>query len=817
MDPERLIFDFGLVMALLLVAPLISARLRLPDIVGLILAGVAVGEHGMGLFRLDATFQLLGAVGLLYLMFLAGLEINLNEFHRYRKPSLVFGLATFLIPQVAGTLGAVWLLGFGWPKAILLASMFASHTLIPFPLVQRLGLGRHRSVTTTIGGTILTDTAALLVLAIIVKGGFHSPDAVAAGAGFWVQMALTLALLVVGATFLLPKLGYAFFRRVAPDGTAEFIFVLAATFLTAYASELAGVEPIIGAFLAGLALSPLLPGRGVLMSRVHFVGHALFIPFFLLSVGMRVNVRVLSTGLDGWLVALYMTICVTATKWLAARLSGRLLGYDRTESNVIFGLSVNQAAATLAAVLVGVRVGIFDAAVLNGTILMILVTCLIGPLVTDRSARRLAEQDTRRSTGPRAESGRVLVPLSSPERAEAIIDLALMIRPEGCSEPVYPMSVALDGPDVAERLAAAERLLGGAVARLVAANTPVVPLARIDLNVAGGILHAAMEFRISAIVIGWQAPRRHAHFFHTIPETLITLGTPSILVFRPGERLNTVKRLWIAVPPLIERHPGIANALQTARRIASQAGARPCFAGTEGTFAVLRGTPGALLPTDAVSSRAFGTWAEVIQHMEQEHHEQDGIVLISSRRGQLAWQPSLERLPVAWAERWPKANLIVLYPPLPEPGEAEEPAEEPGAGGETATAVFHLKPTIIAVGSAEAGDALREMLQTSVRGNSAEIDALVASVLETGAVPLSSEVALMHTHTALVDHPRVLVGKRFGGFRVARCPIDPTHLVLLLSPLGGPAEQHLRSLAAIAQGVRDGSLLAGAGWREGER
>ena len=169
MDADRLILDFALVMVLLLVAPLLSVKLRLPDIAGLILAGVVVGEFGPGIFRLDQTFQLLGKVGLLYLMFLAGLEINLDDFQRYRKPGLVFGTLTFLIPQVLGTLGAVWLLGFGWPKAILLASMFASHTLIPFPIVQRLGLGRNRAVTTTIGGTILTDTAALLVLAVVVR------------------------------------------------------------------------------------------------------------------------------------------------------------------------------------------------------------------------------------------------------------------------------------------------------------------------------------------------------------------------------------------------------------------------------------------------------------------------------------------------------------------------------------------------------------------------------------------------------------------------------------------------------------------------
>lgn len=802
MDADRLILDFALVMVLLLVAPLLSVKLRLPDIAGLILAGVVVGEHGLGLFRLDQTFQLLGKVGLLYLMFLAGLEINLDDFQRYRKPGLVFGTLTFLIPQVLGTLGAVWLLGFGWPKAILLASMFASHTLIPFPIVQRLGLGRNRAVTTTIGGTILTDTAALLVLAVVVRsqnGGI--------GAAFWAQLALSLAALVAGAIFVLPRIGYWFFRRTAPDGIAEFVFVLAATFLIAYASELAGVEPIIGAFLAGLALSAVVPGRGVLMNRLHFVGNALFIPFFLFSVGMRVDLRVLLTGLEGWRIALYMAAGVTVFKWSAARLAGRWLGYSRDETGLVFGLSVNQAAATLAAVLVGTQVGIFDAAILNGTILMILVTCLIGPWVTEKCARRLAAEAELQPAGPRHESGRILMPLASPHRVDAIVDLAMMLRPDRTEEPIYPLHVASAGPDDPERVAEAERLLGGAVARAEAAGVHAIPLARLDASVAGGILNAATEFRVGAIVLGWHARTRAAALLQSIPDRVVTQSQQAVLVYRPGPPLATARRLWVLAPPLIERHAGLPNALQLARRIAARAGTRLYLAATDATRRTIEALPGNRPAAGAKAPPALASWAAVVAAVEQNRAAGDAILLLSVRRGNLAWQPSLERLPVDWALRWPDGNLIVLFPPL------DVQNEEPERTAETDAAPIRDLPPIVPVPLAASAlpAVLPEMLRSALPEYRGALEPLVAELMGFPPVPLSAQVALLHLHTPLIDAARIAVGRRESGLELPGFATPPSELALLLSPRSCPPEQHLRTLAAIARAARAGTLVPSPG------
>ena len=798
MNADRLVFDFALVMVLLLMAPLLSVRLRLPDIAGIILAGVIVGEHGLGLFHLDLTFQLLGKVGLLYLMFLAGLEINLADFQRYKKPGLVFGSLTFLIPQVLGALGARWLLDFTWPQAILLASMLASHTLIPFPIIQRFGLGRNRAVTTTIGGTILTDTVALLVLAVVVQGG-------GAGVGptFWVKLSLSLAVLVLGSIFLLPRLGYWFFRRAAPDGASEFIFVLAATFLIAYASELAGVEPIIGAFLAGLALSPVVPGRGVLMSRLHFVGYALFIPFFLLSVGMRVDLRVLFTGLEGWRVALYMVFGVTACKWAAAKLSGWILGYSRDETGLLFGLSVNQAAATLAAVLVGVRVGIFGDAVLNGTILMILVTCLIGPWITEKCARRMAEQEEPQAALPRHESGRILVPMVSPLHVNAITDLALMLRPDRCEEPIYPLHVAFEGPDDPDRVAEAERLLVGAVARAEAAGVRAIPLARLDSSVAGGILNAAVEFRACAIVMGWHPRTRVASLLQSIPDRVITQSTQAVLVVRTGQALSTTQRLWVLAPPLIEHHTGLPNALQLVRRIADRAGARVRLAACDKTRKVIESLPGHLPAGPDKEAPSLPTWADVVSTVAADFTAGDALLLLSVRRGNLAWQPSLERLPIEWSLRWPDANLMVLFSPLDSGKEEVEEKKEEGASPFPAS----LQPLAVSLKSSDFSNALRQLTQAALPHVQRPLEPLVAEIRKSAPVPLSAKIALLHFHTPLLDSARIVVGRCPEGVVLDGFPTPPEELALLLSPRSGNPELHLRHLAAIARAARQGSLL----------
>ncbi len=639
---------FALVMAILLAAPLVFERFKVPGMIGLIVAGIVVGPHGLGLLSREGIFDLLGEVGLVYLMFLAGLEINLRQFNRQRNDSLAFGSLTFLIPQVGGTLFTRWIFGFSWPASALLASMFASHTLVPFPIVQRLGLAKNRAVRTTVGGTILTDTAALLVLAVIAEMTVAELTPM-----FFGRMALLLAVFVTATLTLLPRLGQWFFRVVEPDGPAEFAFVLAACFVvSALAHYGARVEPIIGAFLAGLALSAHVPEHSVLMSRLQFVGHALFIPFFLLAVGMLVDLSVLFTGWYGWAVALFMSVAVTLAKWAAARLSARALGLSRDEGGLIFGLSINQAAATLAAVLVGHRLEIFGEEVLNGTILMILVTCMIGPWLTDRYGRRISARQPLEAAGEGPETPeRILLPMDFERNATPLMDFALMLRRPETQEPLHPLNVANE--DSEARVAAAERVLAPAVLRAVAADAPVQPVTRIDVNTAAGILRAIRELRISTVVMGWSGrSAAHSLVFHRIPDLVIDRSRQAVFICRLTKPLNTVRRVVLLAPPLVEHQAGLAELLRMVRRLAAQESAPVLLVAGGATARHLRPRFDERPRADC-TVRRLDDWSGLVPVLRDVVEPGDGLLLLSVRRARLAWQPRLDRLPRELAAAFP--------------------------------------------------------------------------------------------------------------------------------------------------------------------
>ena len=386
-DPTWIFF---IVMIIILFAPMVLERLRIPHIIGMILSGVLIGEYGFNILERDSSFELFGKVGLFYIMFLAGLEMDMEDFKKNKSKGIVFGLLTFILPMALGTWSSMKILGFGLTTSILLASMYASHTLVTYPIISRYGLSRLRSVNITIGGTIVTVTLALLVLAII-SGMFKGE----ADSMFWVMMGIKVTVLTLIIIFVFPLIGRIFFRNYS-DNIMQFVFVLAMVFLGGGLMAMVGMEGILGAFLTGIALNRLIPHVSPLMNRLEFVGNALFIPYFLIGVGMIIDVNSMLTGGTALKVAVVMTFVATLSKWLAAFFTQKIYRMSSNERNMIFGLSNAQAAATLAAVLVGNQIimengeKLLNDDVLNGTVVMILLTCIISSLATERSARKFA-------------------------------------------------------------------------------------------------------------------------------------------------------------------------------------------------------------------------------------------------------------------------------------------------------------------------------------------------------------------------------------------------------------------------------------------
>ncbi len=667
---------FALVAALILLAPIVMARWRLPGMTGLLIAGAVLGPNGLGVLARDQSFVLFGSVGLLYIMFTAALEIDMSVLRRYRAHSVVFGLMTFAVPMGFG-IAVGRLLDFGWPATILLASTFASHTLLTYPIASRLGITRDRAVTTSVGGTIVTDTLALLVLVVIASASRGQM-----GEYFWPQLALGLTIYFVAILVGLPILARWFFRNLGRDGVAEFVFVLAAVFGCAALSPLAGSEPIVGAFLVGLALNRLIPHQGVLMNRIRFTGEAIFIPFFLLSIGMLLDPGIFTSGLRAWLVAIAMSVTVVATKWLAAESTRLLLGYSRDQARLVFGLTVPQAAATLAATLVGYEIGLFDDAVVNGAIMMIFVSCFIAPTVVDRHGRALALVTSQSPTELEDDTQRLMVACKSHASATPLIDLAVLLHDRASKQPVQTLSVVQEGADAADEVAAAEEMLDRHVAALAAAEVPAQPVTRIDLNPASGIIRARRELRATTVIVGWrmrESPRER--FFGSMLEHLLRDRHYALVLCRLVQPLNTNRRILLALPPNADLEPGFQIASTLLANLVTQLGA------TLVVIAEARQETGLRKQFQRRSALAgfrfepLPRWTAMRATLLASARSDDLVVIYGVRPGGLAWEPLLASLPQRLAARLPGNNLLVIYPP--EPRERREDAPY----GEAATEI----------------------------------------------------------------------------------------------------------------------------------
>jgi Kef-type K+ transport system membrane component KefB/nucleotide-binding universal stress UspA family protein len=515
------IVSFTILILVVLFIPPIFERLRLPGLVGLLVAGVALGPNGLQLLDPETdTIKLLSDIGKIYLMFVAGLEIDLAEFRKTKNRSLGFGMATFALPLIAGILvGRSF--GFGWNAAFLIGSLLASHTLLGYPIVNRLGVLRNEAVTVTVGATIFTDIAALLVLAICVSihGGDFSLASLA------LQL-MALGLYAIAVLFGFDWAGKEYFRRTGDEESNQFLFVLAAVFLASLGAQVINIDKIVGAFLAGLAVNDVV-GHGPVEEKVEFVGSTLFIPFFFVGMGLLLDIPVFIEAIaspTGLGLTLAIIIALIASKFLAAAVAKLLYRYTWYEALTMWSLSLPQVAATLAAALAGYQAlnpqgeTLISEAVFNTVIVMMLITSILGPVLTARYASHLsvATADLDTAFAPPSPSDReppqsdpftVVVPVYNPLSIDYLIEMgALLARHEAGT--LVTLSIAsahvhMDDPQVDIGLSNSQRLL--ARAQTVSQSFDVVakPITRIDDDVAHGISRVAREQNASLVIVGW--------------------------------------------------------------------------------------------------------------------------------------------------------------------------------------------------------------------------------------------------------------------------------------------------------------------------
>ena len=659
-DPTWIFF---LVLIIILFAPMILGRLRIPHIIGMILAGVVVGKYGFNILERDSSFELFGKVGLYYIMFLAGLEMDMDDFKKNRTKGLIFGMFTFLIPMGLGIWSSMSMLDYGFLTSVLLASMYASHTLIAYPIISRYGLSRQRTVSITIGGTAVTVVLALMVLAVI--GGMYKGEDV--GGLFWVLLVAKVVLLFGLIIFLMPRISRWFFRTYE-DAVMQFIFVLAMVFLGGGLMELVGMEGILGAFLAGLVLNRFVPHVSPLMNRLEFVGNALFIPYFLIGVGMIIDVRCLFTEGEALKVAVVMTVVATFSKWLAAWITQKIYGMKKVEGSLIFGLSNAQAAATLAAVLIGHGIimengeRLLNDDVLNGTVVMILFTCIISSVVTERAARKMVTQENLMEGSEGKEQERILIPVANPETIEGLVGMALMMRHPKQKESLVALSVINDNNTSETKELIGKRNLERTAMIAAAADASVKTVLRYDLNIAQGIIHTQKEYAVTDIVIGLHRKTNLMDsFFGTMTEILLKGTNRQIMIAKLLMPVNTLRRIVVAVPDKAEYEKGFLKWMTQLCRMGKQLGCRVHFFATEDTLKHLRALTEKQEANTFTEFSLLEEWDDLLLLTGQVNYDHL-FVVVSSRKGSISYQTSFERLPSQISKYFANNSLLIVYP-----------------------------------------------------------------------------------------------------------------------------------------------------------
>ena len=660
------VLKFLLILLIILAAPLLLNKLRIPHLLGLIIAGAIIGPHGFNLVLRDSSIILSGTAGLLYIMFLAGLEIDMADFKRNSTKSLAFGMYTFLIPMILGTVVGIWVLRFNVLTSVLLASMFASHTLIAYPIISKLGISKNKAVSITVGGTMITDTLALLVLTIIVGMATGQVNDM-----FWIRLGVSILIFALIVLFGFPFIGRWFFKHVH-DNISQYIFVLVMVFLGSFLAQVAGMEAIIGAFLSGLALNRLIPQSSPLVNRVEFVGNAIFIPFFLLGVGMLIDYRTFFTSFETIKVGLIMIIVATAAKYIAAWMTQKTFHLSTDQRSVIFGLSNAQAAATLAAVMVGYNVitgtdangepiRLLNESVLNGTILMILVTCTIASFAAQKGAHNIAAQDISDKEENKKESEHILIPVSNEETVEELVNLSLAIKSPQNKNGLFALKVIDNHHSDEKALKQSRRVLQTAVNTAAATDTRMKDLLRYDLSVSNAIASVVKEREITDLVVGLHKEKDiPAAFLGHIVESVLAESSVSTFIYKPAQPISTVRRHLIIIPELAEKEIGFNQIIFRLRNVTQNTGAATVFYGSEATLNALK----KLLAKKSgeASYIEFNDWDDFLI-VFRDIKPDDTMWIILSRKEGLSYAPAMARIP-KYLNKYFQANSFVLAYPV---------------------------------------------------------------------------------------------------------------------------------------------------------
>lgn len=651
---------FFIVLAIILVTPLVFNKLKIPHIIGMILAGVVIGPFGFNILDRDSSFAIFGQVGLLYLMFLAGLEIDMYHLKLNLRRGLMFGLLTLFVPLVLGVLTSVYIFRLDWLTSMLLGAMYASHTLISYPVAARFGITRSPAVLIAVVGTIIAVIGALLVIAVTVdiqRMGYFSP-------GSLLRLGFMMLLYCVFILLVYPRLTRFFFKTYG-DKVTQYVYIMALVFMAAWLAQLIGLEPVLGAFFAGLVLNRYVPAASPLMSSIEFVGNALFIPYFLISVGMMINVRTVFDT-DTLLITLVMLAVALVSKWIPAFITGKTTSLGRAGTQVIFGLTTAHTAVALAIVTLGHSLGLFDQLILNATVLVILVTCSLAPIITSAGAPKLKiamlEEDEERDqrTLRRGRINNSLITVATPESAVPLVETAILMRSEVGRHEFYALHVRNDNSRAARELATES--LRAAKETASAVDIPIELLDRYDLNTVTGVINAIEERDITEIFLGLH--RRQTvidSFFGAKVDALLRATNRMIIISRMMIPVSTVSRIVVYAPPKAQYETGFSRWIRGVARLTRQVGCRIIFCSPRDMQPLIRGVIYHENYGIRCEFREVEDWDDFIL-LTNRIRPDDLLTVIGARVNSVSYGVAMAEMPSFLQRYYAAHNLMFIYP-----------------------------------------------------------------------------------------------------------------------------------------------------------
>lgn len=661
-DPTLIFF---VVLLIVLFAPIIMGKLRIPHIIGMVLAGIVVGKYGLNILERDSSFELFGKVGLYYIMFLAALEMDMEGMKKNKSRLLIYGLLTCFIPFTLTYFMSIHLLHYSAKASLLLSCIMASNTLIAYPIVSRYGLQQKPSVTLSVGSSMLSLLIALVILAgLVASFGEHD------GVLFWVFFAAKFAAYCGFMIFLIPRLTRWFLRRYS-DAVMQFIFVMAMLFMSAALSQIVGIEGVFGAFFAGLILNRYIPHISPLMNRLEFIGNALFIPYFLIGVGMLINVNLLFQG--GHILWVIFCIVFFGTLGKAIAAYAACLGFrlPLSSGHMMFGLTSAHAAGSIAMVMVGMNILIgpntylVNDDMLNGVVIMILFTCIISSLLTDWSSQKIILRDKELPEAEDEKKGndeKILIPVRYPEYADSLMDLALLVRNQKLNRGLVCLNVVYDDKDMRYNQEQGRQLLDHCSQLAAATDVMTQTQVRIAANIANGIKHAFNEFQCSEIIIGMHMhPERSPKFCGEFHQSLFNGLSRQIIMARVIQPLNTIRRIQVAVPSRAEFEPGFYRWLERLSRMAGNLDCRIQFHGRTETLALINEYIQNRHHEVRADYALMNHWNEMPQLAAQISNDHM-LVVITARKGTVSYKTALERLPEEITRFFSGTNLMIIFP-----------------------------------------------------------------------------------------------------------------------------------------------------------